>query len=237
MGSNSQSSTAIIFHYIPNYIGYLRVITAVISFQLMKSHPIYCTSIYAFSCLLDALDGHAARYYNQTSRFGAVLDMVTDRCTTSSLICFLCVLYPDYALIFQLLVSLDLASHYMHMYATLQTGGKSHKNIDKESSFLLNLYYTNRKVLFSICAFNELFYIALYLYYFPLYNITISGVPYSAAGVLAAICFPFYLFKQLTNIIQLKRASVMLAQLDVEDLQEKKEWRFYRSSGLRKDYQ
>lgn len=223
MSSNQEPSTAVIFHYIPNYIGYLRVATAIISFQLMKSHPLYCTTIYAISCLLDALDGHAARYYNQTSRFGAVLDMVTDRCTTSSLICFLCVLYPDYALIFQLLVSLDLASHYMHMYATLQTGGKSHKSIEKESSYLLNLYYTNRNVLFTMCAFNELFYIALYLYYFPLYTATIAGTPYSAAGILAVVSFPFYLFKQLTNVIQLKRAAVMLAQLDIEDLEMKKQ--------------
>ncbi|CCH42407.1 CDP-diacylglycerol-inositol 3-phosphatidyltransferase [Wickerhamomyces ciferrii] len=221
--STKQITTTTIFNYVPNYIGYLRVITAVISFQLMKSHPLYCTLVYCISCLLDALDGHAARYYNQTSRFGAVLDMVTDRCTTSSLICFLCVLYPDYALVFQLLVSLDLASHYMHMYATLQTGGKSHKNIDKESSYLLNLYYTNRYVLFTMCAFNEVFYVALYLYYFPLYNVSIFGEYYSIAGILAAICFPFYLFKQSTNVIQLVRAAVLLAELDIEDLQNKKD--------------
>lgn len=215
-------STSTILNYYPNYIGYLRVITAIVSFQLMKNHPLYCITIYSVSCLLDAADGHVARLFNQTSRFGAVLDMVTDRCTTSSLICFLCVIYPDYALVFQLLVSLDLASHYMHMYATLQTGGKSHKSVDKESSWLLNLYYTNRKVLFVMCAFNELFYIALYLYHFPRFNVVVSGVEVSVPGVIAAVSFPFYLFKQLTNIIQLKRASVLLAELDVQDLSEKK---------------
>lgn len=214
-------STATIFHYVPNYIGYLRVISAIVSFQLMKHHPLYCIVIYSVSCLLDALDGHAARYFNQTSRFGAVLDMVTDRCTTSSLICFLCVLYPDYALAFQLLVSLDLASHYMHMYATLQTGGKSHKTVSKESSWLLNLYYTNRYVLFTMCAFNELFYVALYLYHFQLFPVTLFGNTYSAAGIITVISLPFYLFKQTTNVIQLVRASVLLAELDVADLEKK----------------
>lgn len=35
--------------------------------------------LYGVSCLLDAIDGHAARLLGQTSRFGAVLDMITDR--------------------------------------------------------------------------------------------------------------------------------------------------------------
>lgn len=223
MSGTKPITTTTIFNYIPNYIGYLRVVTGIISFQLMKSHPKYCILLYSISCLLDAFDGHAARHYNQTSRFGAVLDMVTDRCTSSSLICFLCVLYPEYALIFQLLISLDLASHYMHMYATLQTGGKSHKNITKESSWLLNLYYTNRTVLFTMCAFNELFYIALYVYYFPVYKVGIAGEYYSIAGITAVVSFPFYLFKQTTNVIQLKRACVLLAELDVEDLVASKE--------------
>jgi len=45
----------------------------------MSTHPKYCTALYAVSCLLDAVDGQAARALGQTSKFGAVLDMVTDR--------------------------------------------------------------------------------------------------------------------------------------------------------------
>jgi CDP-diacylglycerol--inositol 3-phosphatidyltransferase len=41
---------------------------------------VYCTLLYGVSCLLDAVDGQAARALGQTSKFGAVLDMVTDRC-------------------------------------------------------------------------------------------------------------------------------------------------------------
>lgn len=219
--TSHKATPSTVFNYIPNYIGYSRVITAIISFCLMRNHPLYCITIYSVSCLLDALDGHAARYYNQTSRFGAVLDMVTDRCTTSSLLCFLCVLYPDYYIAFQLLVSLDLASHYMHMYATLQTGGKSHKTVTKESSWLLNLYYTNRTVLFTMCAFNELFYIGLYLYYFPIFQVQLFGESYSVAGIITVVSLPFYLFKQTTNVIQLVRASVLLAELDIADLEKK----------------
>lgn len=50
----------------------------------MSYHPKYCTLAYVISCLLDAVDGQVARALGQTSKFGAVLDMVTDRCVISS---------------------------------------------------------------------------------------------------------------------------------------------------------
>lgn len=112
----------------------------------MPLHPRTCSVLYSVSCLLDALDGYAARYFEQSTRFGAVLDMVTDRCTTSCLLVFLSSAFPRWAIIFQGLISLDLASHYIHMYATLAMGGQnhSHKSVDKSRSWLLNLYYTNK---------------------------------------------------------------------------------------------
>ena len=85
----------------------------------MSYHPNYCAILYSLSCLLDALDGWAARRFNQATKFGAVLDMVTDRCTTSCLLVFLSAAYTNYAVLFQVLISLDLASHYMHMYGVL----------------------------------------------------------------------------------------------------------------------
>merc|ERR1712000_244208 len=154
-----------IFLFIPNIIGYVRIILAVASLYYMPLHPRTCSGLYSFSCILDAADGMAARRYNQGATFGAVLDMVTDRCTTSCLLVFLASAFPRWSIVFQGLISLDLASHYMHMYATLVVGGvdSSHKNIDKSQSWLLNMYYTNKNVLFTFCALNELFFIALYL--------------------------------------------------------------------------
>ncbi|KAI0202614.1 CDP-diacylglycerol-inositol 3-phosphatidyltransferase-like protein PIS [Astrocystis sublimbata] len=154
-----------IFLFWPNLIGYFRIVLAIASLYYMPLHPRTCSLLYSISCLLDALDGYAARYFNQSTRFGAVLDMVTDRCTTSCLLVFLSSAFPRWAIVFQGLISLDFASHYIHMYATLAMGGsaESHKNVDKSRSWLLNLYYTNRTVLFVTCALNELFFIALYL--------------------------------------------------------------------------
>lgn len=62
-----------------NRQGYTRVVLAAISLSYMPYHPKYCTLAYIVSCLLDAVDGQAARALGQTSKFGAVLDMVTDR--------------------------------------------------------------------------------------------------------------------------------------------------------------
>ena len=149
-----------IFLFLPNLIGaylsvkdnvadltgYSRIILAVASLYYMPLHPRTCSLLYAISCLLDALDGFAARRYNQSTTFGAVLDMVTDRCTTSCLLVFLASAFPRWSIVFQGLISLDLASHYIHMYATLTMGGskQSHKSVDSSRSYILHLYYTNR---------------------------------------------------------------------------------------------
>jgi len=50
------------------------------------------------------------------SRFGAVLDMLIDRCTTATLITYLATVMPHYLYWAQLLLALDFASHYAHMY-------------------------------------------------------------------------------------------------------------------------
>ncbi|KAL2116371.1 hypothetical protein VTJ04DRAFT_8538 [Mycothermus thermophilus] len=179
-----------IFLLWPNIIGYSRIILAIASLYYMPLHPRTCSLLYSVSCLLDALDGYAARHFEQSTRFGAVLDMVTDRCTTSCLLVFLSSAFPRWAILFQGLIALDFSSHYMHMYATLAMGGteQSHKNVDKSRSRILSLYYTNKTVLFVACALNEAFFIALYLLSFssPLLSPSLlqSADPNAAQAVI-----------------------------------------------------
>lgn len=197
-----------IFFFIPNIIGYFRVATALLSFLTMKHHPIYTVVLYGVSGFLDAFDGWAARKYSQGTRFGAVLDMVTDRCATSSLIAYLSLIYPSCTFAWQLLISLDLASHYMHMYAMMSTGSASHKNVDQKQSRILSLYYTNRKFLFLVCLLNELFYVALYMHHYSFFW---------AGTVMAWVSAPVWLFKQFANLIQLKAAALIMARIDAEE--------------------
>ena len=82
---------------------------------------------------MDAVDGYAARAMGQSSQFGALLDMLTDRCATAALVMVLAVLYPSWMFAWQAVLVIDFASHYAHMYAHLAGGasaGDSHKTID-----------------------------------------------------------------------------------------------------------
>ncbi|KAI8980948.1 CDP-alcohol phosphatidyltransferase-domain-containing protein [Pilobolus umbonatus] len=199
-----------IFLFIPNLIGYTRIILASLSLYYMPFHPKVCVSLYCISCLLDAVDGNAARYFNQCSKFGAVLDMVTDRCTTTCLLCFLSLTYPEWTILFQFLISLDFSSHYMHMYSSMISGSSSHKKIDKKQSWFLQIYYTNNIVLFLMCGGNELFFVLLYVLHF---SGTLNMYWYIALAITGTVCFA----KQFINIIQIVNASKTLASIDKED--------------------
>jgi CDP-diacylglycerol--inositol 3-phosphatidyltransferase len=206
-----------IFYFVPNLIGFGRVVTLILSFFTMKNHPIITMGcLYSASCLLDAFDGYYARKFSQSTQFGAVLDMVTDRCSTCSLIVFLAVLYPDYFIAWQALISLDLASHYVHMYAQIVSGSTSHKKMREGANWLLKLYYENRTFLFLVCAFNEIFYITLYLQYFDIFYLPNSDI--NIAYWITVVATPVWFFKQVCNVIQLINAGQMLAELDAKNI-------------------
>ncbi|CZT22721.1 related to CDP diacylglycerol-inositol 3-phosphatidyltransferase [Ramularia collo-cygni] len=197
-----------IFLFVPNLIGYLRVILATGSLYFMPLHPRRCSLLYSVSCLLDALDGLAARAFQQSTRFGAVLDMVTDRCTTSCLLVFLALAMPGYAVIFQALITLDFASHYMHMYATLAMGGQSesHKNVSASRSRIMNLYY-KKWVLFTACTFNELFFIGLYLLCFSSPSSSKPLLPINAASIAGRDVFPLTFSAAAMEVARLNKIN------------------------------
>lgn len=56
------------------------------------------------------------------TRFGAMLDMLTDRCSTMCLLVNLALLYPRATLLFQLSMSLDVASHWLHLHRSVILG-------------------------------------------------------------------------------------------------------------------
>ncbi len=190
------------FLYIPNIIGYCRIMLLFISLWLMQVKSKETTAIvfYCTSCLLDAIDGHAARILGQATKFGAVLDMVTDRVSTCCLLMTLCGRFGcAWRLGFQLLLALDISSHWMLMYNSLCKGFISHKQTPKEYHALVKLYYSNKICMFTVCAGCEMFYLGLLhfgkckLFLVPL-------------GVLCA-------FKQVTNVLQLVESSKDLAAL------------------------
>jgi CDP-diacylglycerol--inositol 3-phosphatidyltransferase len=209
-----------VYLFAPNVIGYLRVLLLVASCFTMSTKPGLTALLYLVSCGLDAVDGYAARYFNQVSKFGAVLDMVTDRSSTVCLMCFLILKYPSYVGMFQFLIALDLSSHYMQMFSTLSSGLDSHKKVDQTQNPLLRLYYTNRFVLFSLCAFNEFYWILLYYITYTTqsqYRVNVFGTEVGFFTVLSYVCLPFCALKHIMNMIQLVQASHNLVSLDIKD--------------------
>ena len=155
-----------IFLFYPNLIGYGRVITAFIALWFLPTNPWIAMCSYIFSALLDAVDGHVARMFNQSTRFGAMLDMLTDRCALLGLVVGLTIFYPQYAFFFQLSAIIDVASHWLFMVTTYFCGKNSHKSVSVTDNAIIGLYYTSKPFLFIMCAGNELFYCAMYLYSF-----------------------------------------------------------------------
>jgi len=195
-----------VWFFVPNLIGYFRVVTAIASFFVAFKYPVLFSVLYLASFLADALDGHMARMLGQCSKLGAVLDMITDRFATAGLTVVLSQLYSDYTVVFILLNSLDLVSHYVRMNSTLLTGADSHKAVDKKKQgILLYYYYTNRICLGGLCLMNEFFYFGLYcLYFFP--------HPISTAFTL--INTPGFIVKQIINAKQLSQGLQEIVQVD-----------------------
>ncbi|XP_030633977.1 CDP-diacylglycerol--inositol 3-phosphatidyltransferase [Chanos chanos] len=66
-----------ILMYIPNIIGYIRILLVLSAWSAFNSPEIF-VPVYFISVILDGVDGWIARQLKQTSRFGAWLDVVVD---------------------------------------------------------------------------------------------------------------------------------------------------------------
>eukprot|EP00834_Sanchytrium_tribonematis_P002090 NODE_58_length_28395_cov_1.465720.p19 type:complete len:188 gc:universal NODE_58_length_28395_cov_1.465720:4158-4721(+) len=173
----------------PNLVGYVRILL-LLGFLLTEQIELYIVSY-----LLDALDGYLARKYNQCTLFGATLDMVVDRISSSVIL--LTRLQSSVNLFY---VLLDWTSHFVHMQSALLSKSKSHKNVDYNSK-LLHLYYYNRTILFSICFGYELFNICNFIGWK-------HDWIYYSSGII------FYL-KHLIHAVQLGKALEAILHIDL----------------------
>jgi CDP-diacylglycerol--inositol 3-phosphatidyltransferase len=218
-----------VFFYIPNLIGYGRFILYLASFICHSlGNWQLCLGLYAIAFILDEFDGRAARAYNQSSNFGAALDMVADRSATAGLCLILAQLYPHYLLAFIGAIALDISSHYYLIYATGMRGAASHKDSAQWSTNpLLKLYYGNKPFMDLLILGNELFYLLLYLdFYLVGISLNIVGWQTNIWQLLLLVSLPIYLLKQGTNILQLQAAGQEIAKLDLVNNQPEKSSKF-----------
>ena len=190
------SKLSIVFN-VPNMIGWLRVALSVSSFYFFESSPWVFLGLYALGFALDGLDGMAARYFNQSTLFGAIFDMVTDRASTAVLLIYLTRF--DFSVhAAASLVALDFVSHFVRMF---MCGGysQSHKDTTSAKNFVLRMYYGNLLCFRVACIGQEAFYLALYMHYaLPQPNYC-SGIVMALAGPFAfkqRMCFYFFLKKK-----------------------------------------
>ncbi|XP_014252564.1 CDP-diacylglycerol--inositol 3-phosphatidyltransferase [Cimex lectularius] len=209
-----------IFLFYPNLIGYVRVLLAIVSFYFMPTNYPVASVCYVVSGFLDAFDGHAARAFDQSTKFGAMLDQLTDRCGTAGLLVTLSHFYPDYMFLFQVSIAIDIWCHWIFLHSSLLKGKSSHKFHDLNDNPIMAFYYT-KPVLFFMCMGNEAFYASLYLLHF------VEGPLLFGIGLfrmVAYISLPVCVIKTLFSLIHGYVAAINIASVDrVERLAMKKQ--------------
>merc|ERR1712144_34673 len=217
------SRHSIIPLYLPNIVGYLRIACTTVSIASAFSHPRSMLIFYFISFVCDELDGRLTRLFSQQSTYGAVLDMVTDRLSTAALLGILAVLYPSKAQICMFLQALDIASHWCHMYASLVSGGTSHKELSNHHNWLVRSYYANRIFMGTCCVSCELLYLSLYAMHWPIFNkwsivLSDSRPEVSIFLLFAQIAIPGFIIKQTINVIQLVQSMNGLWLHDLKNM-------------------
>lgn len=191
-----------VFLFIPNIIGYIRILLLAYSFYHILSDYKLALASYLLSCLLDAFDGLAARMFDQSSRFGAMLDMLTDRVSTMCLLMILGLLYREHFFVIQALLVLDIVSHWLHFFAS-NLQGRSHKT--SNAGWIMKIYYENKFVLTTVCALEQVFYCSL---------IVLHHEGFNHLSWLIITAVPAVVFKNGINLLQVVRASRVIGELD-----------------------
>lgn len=126
------TSTQVLFYY-PNLIGYARIAFMILSFYFAFSNWKLTLFCYLMAFGGDVVDGYVARLFKQSSIYGGILDMVTDRVSTCGFLAIVSQLYPSYTFVFIMLIVLDIGSHWFHVMRLV--------NI---IYFVKNIFYGNR---------------------------------------------------------------------------------------------
>ncbi|PNT76250.1 hypothetical protein BRADI_1g46415v3 [Brachypodium distachyon] len=218
MARPSAGKTQSVYLYIPNIIGYFRIIINFIAFGVCYSNRPLFAVLYFFSFLCDGLDGWFARKFNQASTFGAVLDMVTDRVSTACLLALLSQFYRP-GLVFLMLLGLDITSHWFQMYSSFLSGKSSHKDVEDKGNWLLKLYYRYRPFMAFCCVASEVLYIVLFLFA----DEKFKSLLYVCRGIMKQSPLIILVFvaslvgwalKQVINVIQMKTAADACVMFD-----------------------
>ena len=122
-----------VYFYVPNLIGYARVALAFVGYALAPTQPELTFGTYMLSQLLDAADGYAARALKQSSI--RCRPWHGDRPCITTCLCVVLPIFTHSTPWCSPLVTLDMFSHWFHMYASLLQGG-SHRGHESAAALL-----------------------------------------------------------------------------------------------------
>jgi CDP-diacylglycerol--inositol 3-phosphatidyltransferase len=232
--SRTTTTSASVLLFLPNVVGYARVISALTSFVLMIAVPsrwLLAVFLYLSNFIGDLFDGLLARKLDQCSTFGSVLDMVTDRCGTLGLFFVLSVEYlpvderlvfPFFRLGFLALCLLDVASHWVQTYSTLLIGQHHKSQVgNADRNFLVRWFYQYYWFFGYLCVGAEFTYVLLYVKR----HLDDTSCPYVlrlGIDLFLAMCIPGCLAKQIVNTAQLLSACSAIASHDAAEINKKK---------------
>ena len=198
--------------YYPNLMDYLRIACALVglSFALRDEGNdwIVFLALYVFAVLLDVFDGMAARACNQCSRLGCMLDMVTDRSSSTMLLALIMVQISNKPVQILILVYIlaDYASHFFKFCGGALTKSVSHKDTGSNDPFLVQLYYGNYPFFANVVVASEVCPVSLVIISKSemMYNSYISWVfvAYGTIGWLTKMIVNFYQFQGGLNTVE-----------------------------------
>tara|TARA_R100001163_G_C5068178_1_gene208079 strand:+ start:4457 stop:5062 length:606 start_codon:yes stop_codon:yes gene_type:complete len=189
-----------VWFYWPNLLDYFRLVLVISGFLLDSYYELHVLNalLYIFSHFLDLYDGSLARYMNQCSKFGVILDYSVD--IISEMLWFIQLVPLVNSLYIKLLIVyviiIDIFGLVFSVYNS--AGGRYWKEIKERSifqkPFINDKGYT--RLGYSVVFWYQVFWGVLYLsYFYEVSNIIIIGL--SIPFLLELLSLTMILHEQL----------------------------------------
>jgi phosphatidylglycerophosphate synthase len=158
-----------IYLYWPNILDYFRFILVVMGFTLGTYYEYHAinASLYMFSHFLDLYDGSLARYLNQCSKFGIILDYTVDIVTEMIWFIQLVPLVPNHIktlMVYAIVIDISGLVLCVHNSASGKYWKGSKYRPKWQNPFINENGYT--RLGYSIVIWYQVFWASLYLSYY-----------------------------------------------------------------------
>ena len=112
-------------------------------YSIVWKSVLFVTAVHKCSYRAERASRASCLAYETVQSHWVLPNWSLSRCSTTCLIMVLCPFYPQYMFWLQLLVALNISSHWIQMYSSLIRGETSHKVTDPSANPILRLYYTS----------------------------------------------------------------------------------------------